>query len=58
MKNMTQEELIAALEQITDEQLIELANQPKLQLTRDRREFDSFSVDFLEGENGYPGEMV
>ena len=57
MKNMTQEELIAALEQITDEQLIELANQPKLQLTRDRRKFDSFSVDFLEGENGYPGEM-
>lgn len=56
MKKMTQNELISAIENITDEQLVEIAYGSNGILSTDLHDFDTFSVDFLEGENGYQGE--
>lgn len=56
MKSMSQEELITAIENITDEQLVEIAYGSNGIFNTDLHKFDDFSVDFLEGENGYQGE--
>jgi len=56
MKSMKQAELISAIENITDEQLVEIAYNSDEILITDLHKLDNFSVDFLEGENGYRGE--
>ena len=56
LEAMTHDELIAALEHITDEELIDIANCPRNVLSKDYRTFDTFSVPFLGGD-GTPHEM-
>ena len=56
LKNMTQEQVCDTLEHITDAQLVEIADSPWGILIPDRHVFDTFSVDFLDGENGSPRE--
>lgn len=57
MKSMTQDELISAIENITDEQLVEIAYGSNKILNTDLHKFDNFSVDFIEGENWYRSDI-
>lgn len=57
MKKMTQNELISAIENITDEQLVEIAYGSNGILSTDLHDFDTFSVDFLKGESWYGSDI-
>ncbi len=57
LKTMTHDELVYAFENITDGQLIEIYNNPKIPLSKNLHEFDTFGVEFLKAEKGEPTEL-